>query len=144
MPSFTVGPSGRWPLSSFLELGALDGAVPSARLHARHIAREWGLAALTGDTQLVVSELVTNAVNASRSVAHAAIGLWLASDRSRLSITVWDASPDPPERVEAAQDAVNGRGLQLVEEVSAQWGWYVPGGPDHVRGEGKVVWAIVG
>ncbi len=31
-----------WPLQSFLELGALPGAVPSARLHARHLMWEWG------------------------------------------------------------------------------------------------------
>lgn len=34
-------PAGEWPLHSFLELGALDGAVPSARLHARYVLREW-------------------------------------------------------------------------------------------------------
>jgi hypothetical protein len=47
--------AGEWPLHSFLELGALDGAVPSARLHARHILREWGQAALADDAELVVS-----------------------------------------------------------------------------------------
>lgn len=143
VPSFAACRSGRWPLSSFLELGALDGAVPSARLHALHLAREWGLASLADDTQLVVSELVTNAVHASRSMAHGTIGLWLASDQSRVAITVWDSSSDPPERVEASQDAENGRGLLLVEEISAQWGWYIPVGQDRTPGEGKLVWAIV-
>jgi hypothetical protein len=76
-------------------------------------------------------------------MAHAAIGLWLESDQSRVAITVWDASSDPPERVEACQDAENGRGLQLVEEVSVQWGWYVPGAQDRTPGAGKLVWAIV-
>ncbi|MGD0553793.1 MAG: ATP-binding protein [Streptosporangiaceae bacterium] len=135
--------SGGWPLSSFLELGALDGAAPSARLHALHLAREWGLAELADETQLVVSELVTNAVRASRSMAHAAVGLWLASDQSRVAITVWDASSDPPQRVEACQDAENGRGLLLVEEVSTQWGWYAPVGADHTPDAGKLVWALV-
>lgn len=143
IPSFSTCRSGGWPLSSFLELGALDGAAPSARLHALHLAREWGLASRADDTQLVVSELVTNAVRASRSMAHASIGLWLASDQSQVAITVWDASLDPPERVEASQDAESGRGLLLVEEVSAQWGWYAPLGQDHTPGAGKLVWAIV-
>src|SRR6266536_411255 len=31
-----------WPLQTFLELGALPGAVPCARLHARQLLWEWG------------------------------------------------------------------------------------------------------
>ena len=31
-----------WPFSSHLELGALDSAVPCARLHARQVVWEWG------------------------------------------------------------------------------------------------------
>ena len=37
----------QWPYRSFLELGALAGAVPCARLHARLVLLEWGLAALS-------------------------------------------------------------------------------------------------
>ena len=130
-----------WPLHSFLELGALDGAVPSARLHTRHVLREWEMAALADDAELVVSELVTNGVQASRAMAHAAIRLWLASDQTHVVICVWDASPQPPVRMDAAEDAENGRGLLLVEAVSAQWGWFPaePAGDAH----GKVVWSIV-
>jgi hypothetical protein len=36
----------QWPLQSFLELGALPGAVPCARLHTRHLLWEWGWPAL--------------------------------------------------------------------------------------------------
>jgi hypothetical protein len=31
-----------WLLRSYLELGALPGAVPCARLHARQLVLEWG------------------------------------------------------------------------------------------------------
>jgi len=49
-PSSGVGPALHideptpylWPLCSYLELGALPTAVPCARLHARHVLREWG------------------------------------------------------------------------------------------------------
>jgi anti-sigma regulatory factor (Ser/Thr protein kinase) len=134
-------PVGEWPLHSFLELGALDGAVPSARLHTRHLLREWELAALADDAELVVSELVTNGVQASRAMAHAAIRLWLASDQTQVVICVWDACPEPPVRIDAAEEAENGRGLLLVEAVSAQWGWFPaePTGDAH----GKIVWSIV-
>jgi anti-sigma regulatory factor (Ser/Thr protein kinase) len=138
-------PAGEWPLHSFLELGALDGAVPSARLHARHMLREWGLAALGDGAELVVSELVTNGVQASRAMTHAAIGLWLASDRAQVVICVWDASPQPPVRMDPAEDAEHGRGLLLVEAVSRQWGWLPaqPGVPRAGSHHGKITWAVI-
>lgn len=61
----------QWPLQDFLELGALVSAVPCARLHARHVILEWGLRNLAGNTELLVAELVTNAVKASRAMAQA-------------------------------------------------------------------------
>lgn len=138
-------PAGEWPLHSFLELGALDGAVPSARLHARHVLREWDLAILGDSAELVVSELVTNGVQASRAMTHAAIRLWLTSDQVQVVIFVWDASPQPPVRMDAPEDAEHGRGLLLVEAVSKQWGWFPaePGNPWADGHHGKVVWAVV-
>jgi hypothetical protein len=60
--------TGQWPLQSFLEPGALPGAVPCARLHARQVLWEWGLTALSESTELLLSELVTNAVQVSRTM----------------------------------------------------------------------------
>src|SRR5689334_21712248 len=54
-----------YPHQSHLVLGALPGAVPCARLHARLVLAEWGLKALADPGELAVSELVTNAVRAS-------------------------------------------------------------------------------
>src|ERR1700751_798702 len=54
-----------WPLSTSLPLGALPGATPCARLHARAVLAEWGLDDLAEAAELIVSELVTNAVRAS-------------------------------------------------------------------------------
>lgn len=56
--------AGQWPVRDFLELGALPGAVPSARLHARQIVWEWALTPLSEQVEQVVSELMTNAVAA--------------------------------------------------------------------------------
>jgi anti-sigma regulatory factor (Ser/Thr protein kinase) len=134
--------AGEWPLHSFLELGALDGAVPSARLHARHVLREWGLAALADDAELVVSELVTNGVQASRAMTHASIRLWLVSDRTQVVVCVRDASPQPPVRMDVAEEAENGRGLLLVEAVSTQWGWF-DAQPAAGDAPGKIVWSIL-
>jgi Histidine kinase-like ATPase domain len=127
----------QWPYQSFLELGALPGAVPCARLHARHVLWEWGLAAFCDSAELVLSELATNAVQASRAMRDAAIRVWLVSDRAQIVVFVWDASPRPPARADLGEDAENGRGLLLVEAVSESWGHF-PGGA-----AGKVVWAVV-
>jgi anti-sigma regulatory factor (Ser/Thr protein kinase) len=127
-----------WPLQDFLELGALASAVPCARLHARQVLWEWGLASLGESSELVVSELMTNAVKASRAVTPGSpVRLWLMSDLAQILILVWDASPQPPVRVNASGEAENGRGLILVEAISEQWGWY--GCDDR---NGKFVWAI--
>ena len=128
-----------WPLQSFLELGALPGAVPCARLHARQVLWEWGLAALSDSTELLVSEMATNAVQISRAaVQDAPIRLWLVSDKAQVVILVWDASPLPPVPTDASGDAENGRGLLLVQAVSARWGWHFPQDIG-----GKVVWALL-
>ena len=59
------GPRSAWEFESVLAIGALPTATPCARLHARNIACEWGLHGLADTIELVVSELVTNAVKAS-------------------------------------------------------------------------------
>ena len=126
----------QWPYRTFLELGALAGAVPSARLHARLVLLEWGLAALSDSLELVVSELVTNGVRASRAMGRDAVRMWLVSDLRQVVVFVWDASPLSPARADPGADAESGRGLLLVEALSDRWGHF---GYD---GGGKVVWAV--
>jgi anti-sigma regulatory factor (Ser/Thr protein kinase) len=128
----------RWPLRTFLELGALPGAVPCARLHARHVLEEWELTVFSESTGLLVSELVTNAIQISRVAEQdAPVRLWLVSDRTQVVIFVWDASPLPPLPGDVGEEAESGRGLLIVQAVSARWGWDFPPGMG-----GKVVWAV--
>jgi anti-sigma regulatory factor (Ser/Thr protein kinase) len=128
-----------WPLQSFLELGALPGAVPCARLHTRHVLWEWGLTVLQDDTELLVSELVTNAVHASQSLEWMfPVRMRLLSDRAQVAIVVWDANPRPPVRANAGADDETGRGLILVDAISERWDWNAT--PDT---GGKVVWCVV-
>ena len=134
------GMNDRWPLRDFLELGALVSAVPCARLHARHVVQEWGLACLSDSAEILITELVANAVQASGAAPGASsVRLWLLSGPAQILSLVWDANPDPPGRITASEEAENGRGLMLVEAISEQWGWF-----PHENGNGKFVWAIAG
>jgi anti-sigma regulatory factor (Ser/Thr protein kinase) len=128
-----------WPLTDFLELGALAGSVPCARYHTRQIMWEWGLTRLNENVELVVSELMTNAVTASWLCDRPLpVRMWLMSDRARVQVLVWDGNPDPPLLVFPGDDTETGRGLFLVNAVSASWDWYtIPGMA------GKVVRALV-
>jgi hypothetical protein len=132
-----------WPLRAALYLGALPTAPGCGRAWTRQILREWDLDHLADNTELLVSELTTNAVQAS-PIADAVIGLWLASDCERAVILVWDSSPWPPTPTNPGYDTENGRGLLLVEALSLQWGWYSPTGASPLGRTGKVVWAILG
>ena len=125
-----------WPLRSRLELGAFPTAVPCARLHARQIAVEWGLLALAGTTELLVSELTTNAVRACAGLVSPVVRLCLASDHHDIVVRVWDGNDQLPARQEAGPDSECGRGLLLVESLSADWGSYR-------KASGKVVWALI-
>ena len=127
--------------------------LPSARRPARHaklVLWEWGLDRLVETAELLVSEIITNAVRASAAAASGqdgeqwpgglpAVWFWLAADQRSALIQVWDRSEDAPQRHEADPDAETGRGLLLVDRLSTRWGTYTPEG-----WSGKVVWAIVG
>lgn len=129
-----------WPVRDYLELGALPGAVPCARLHARHILWEWALTPLAEAVEHVVSELMTNSVAAARAMPRVEpVRLWLLSDTREVLVLVWDADPRPPAPAHAGEDAESGRGLFLVEAFSERWGSY----PTPHLG-GKVVWALSG
>ena len=138
--------TGRWPLQSFLELGALPSAVPCARLHTRHVLWDWGVPSLIDSTELLASEIITNAVHIAREMDLPAVRLWLLCDRVRVMVLAWDPSPLPPLPVTPDEDTENGRGLLLVDAISERWGWYFPVGHGFANVQdqrGKVVWAVV-
>ena len=142
-------PAAPWPHQSFLELGALPTAVPCARLHAMLVLWEWDLGGLVRTAALVVSELVSNAVQASAGLTGSRfagqwapgtppVRLWLSADDQRLVIQVWDGSDRPPVPQPVVPEAASGRGLLLVGSLSSEWGCYTP-----EKCSGKVVWAVV-
>jgi anti-sigma regulatory factor (Ser/Thr protein kinase) len=141
-------PRNAWTFHSVLAIGALPTATPCARLHARNVVCEWGLHNLADTIELVVSELVTNAVKASMDQDQrphytdehglACIQLRLSTDRQAALVEVWDEKFKLPEPNQPDLDDESGRGLMLVEALAERWGWDLP-----ATGRGKIVWALV-
>ncbi|AOR30146.1 protein phosphatase [Streptomyces fodineus] len=105
-------------------------AVGVLRARATRQAEDWGLGeelALT--TELVVSELVTNALR----YATPPIRLRLLRD-ARLTCEVSDASSTAPRLRHARSTDEGGRGLFLVAQLAQRWG-------TRYTAEGKVIWA---
>lgn len=149
--------TGTWARRTHLELGALRGAVPCARLHTRQVLWEWNLSGLDEAAELVVSELVTNAVQASVEAARLGLAegepagipgvwLWLTSDGREVVVKVGDGSPRPPVAAAPDRDEEGGRGLLLVETLSRAWGYYFPADEPDAEGPEKaarkIVWAL--
>jgi anti-sigma regulatory factor (Ser/Thr protein kinase) len=134
-----------WPLQSYLELGALPSAVPSARLHAKLVVGEWGFGCIADTVELIVSELVTNGVKASQELEGVSVvRLGLSSDERHVLVTMWDGNHEPVSRPVLSEDELpdleteDGRGLFLVESLSMNWGVYWA-----EEANGKVVWAVI-
>jgi len=139
-----LGISLPWALQTYMEVPAVPAAVSSARLHTRRTLTEWELEGHIDTAELVVSELVTNAVRASLVLFPGeqdrwpTVRLWLSANGDQVFIQVWDASEARPVLRGADPQAIGGRGLLLVDRISQGWGTYWP-----VRSPGKVVWALV-
>ncbi|MFD9128664.1 SpoIIE family protein phosphatase [Kitasatospora sp. NPDC059571] len=99
-----------------------------ARRLAAHALHRWGLEHLSESTELMVSELVTNAIR------HATRPVTLRLVRtSRLRCEVGDDSPALPRARRAGPEDEHGRGLQIVARCADDWG-------ATRLGAGKVVW----
>ncbi|WP_227025272.1 SpoIIE family protein phosphatase [Streptomyces tsukubensis] len=103
-------------------------SVGKAREYTRAQLESWDLEQLADTTELLVSELVTNALR----YGEGEIRLRLLLDRT-LVCEVWDAGLVQPRRRRARATDEGGRGLQLVGLLSASWG-------SRRTPRGKTVW----
>ncbi|SDN74713.1 PAS domain S-box-containing protein [Streptomyces sp. cf386] len=103
-------------------------SVGRAREYARNRLLSWDLEPLVDTTELLVSELVTNALR----YGEGEIRLRLLLDRT-LVCEVWDSGLVQPRRRRARDTDEGGRGLQLVGLLSAAWG-------SRRTPRGKTVW----
>lgn len=85
-------------------------------------------------TQLVVTELVTNAYQHGEGATR--IRVWREWEPCRIRIEVDDRSSTPPEVRTPDARTPGGRGLQMVDKASLDWGTRAADG-------GKTVWAVI-
>lgn len=116
-------------------LSAHPESVAGARQLTRARLAEWRLSGDVYDAAvLIVSELVTNAVV---HTASARVVCELRCSDSRLRISVQDQGHQPGgPRLSLQADDEHGRGLLLVDSMSAAWGSYDTG-----NASGRIVWA---
>ena len=112
-------------------IAPVRGAARRARDVLTGACLRWNLPHLTAAATVVASELVTNAMR------HAGTAMTLQTRlRPRyLYLAVFDGShAEPVPRRDHDPHAAGGRGLPLVEQLAARWGY-------RQRPDGKVVWA---
>lgn len=115
----------------------LDQTLPNdlrapreARLAVAAFLTHAGLPQLVDDAQLLASELVTNAIRHARGPIVVRANLRDGFVRLEVGDAAADRAPAPRR---AAVDDEGGRGMELVEKLSARWGW-------QVNSHSKVVW----
>jgi anti-sigma regulatory factor (Ser/Thr protein kinase) len=134
-------PSDWWdsPAVAACPLGINAQSGRTARRFTRSTLKEWGLAGLADDAEVIVGEFVANAVShASRGTGTGQpIGLRLLRRTGEVMCAVLDPSDCAPVLRAPDQTEEAGRGLQMVDQLSDVWGW------SPVTGRGKAVWAIL-
>jgi len=119
-------------------LPSIPESVRAARLHVRAALGFHGLGQYTEDAEIITSELVTNAVqhvcdNGTETIK---VTLTHAGNPAAVTVVVSDSSPGGPVRRDTPAGSEQGRGLQIVEALSAHWGW-------HPHDGGKAVFAVL-
>jgi len=139
MPSTALQTALQADIMIALVLASDPGQVGITRCLVRAALEYRGLGHYAPEAEIIASELVTNAIQHARSTDPAdKIGVTLVRvwDREAVSVVVTDSSPLPPVRHETMTANEQGRGLQIVEALSARWGWNQEQG-------GKAVYAIL-
>ncbi|MEV4441786.1 amino acid permease [Streptomyces sp. NPDC049577] len=111
------------------ELDADPASVATARSAASRQLGEWGLEDLAFTTELIVSELVTNAI---RYASAGPVHVRLIRDRG-LVCEVSDTGHTSPHLRHAAADDEGGRGLFIIAELTRRWG-------TRYTATGKTIW----
>jgi anti-sigma regulatory factor (Ser/Thr protein kinase) len=128
-----VDPSGygyAWPMALHEILPNTLMAPREARIAIARFLSKAQLSQLTDDAQLLASELVTNAVRHASGPID--VRAYVRDGFLRLEVgdSCVDCGPQPRP---ATPEDEGGRGMEIVDKLSARWGW-------RARGHVKVVW----
>ncbi len=104
-----------------LLLNAVPAAAGEARRQVQAYIYAWGVEVDPQIATLLTSELVTNAI---RHATGEHVLLIMTSGGGLFRVDVHDTSTCGPVPVDAPAEAETGRGLMLVESMSADWGFY--------------------
>jgi serine/threonine-protein kinase RsbW len=121
-------------VSTPIELSITLPSHPAAAGTARRLARELASPATVDSVELLVSELVTNAVLHAHegNVLELKISAW----EDCVRVEVRDSSSHLPQMLLPADWGVHGRGLFLVDALADRWG-------SEPTPTGKTVWCEV-
>jgi anti-sigma regulatory factor (Ser/Thr protein kinase) len=110
-------------------LPADAASVPTARRFVRTTLERLGLTAAWEAAEMLVSEVVTNAVLHAKTV----FTVEVVRDGDLVRVGVTDLSPAVPRQRTYGTDSTTGRGLRLVATLAVAWGV-------ERTGRGKTVW----
>ncbi|HEY0935269.1 MAG TPA: ATP-binding protein [Trebonia sp.] len=110
-------------------------SVKIARLYIRAALTYHQLGDYTEVAETVASELVTNAIEHAEALTFS-VELTQQVNSGAVAVVVSDASRCPPVRCLPSEASEHGRGLNIVDALSAHWGW-------RPRAAGKAVYAIL-
>jgi len=117
----------RWVLSA---VPAAADRVPYVREQAARALALWQLDDLASMAELLLTELVANAVRHARTP----FTVMMRWNGRSLHCEVTDANPLPPRpHLTVDPTAVGGRGLLLIDRLASAWG-------TEVAPQGKTVW----
>jgi anti-sigma regulatory factor (Ser/Thr protein kinase) len=147
-PQFLPVPSAWWetPAVTCRPLSPVPEEARTARQFVRELLTCWGLAYLSDDAELIIAELVGNAVRhglhtapqlRSAGIEPSALRLCLLRRVGEVMLAVTDPSDEAPTPQAPSFTGESGRGLQIVGALSYVWGW------SPIEGHGKAVWAVL-
>ncbi|WP_327298938.1 MULTISPECIES: ATP-binding protein [unclassified Streptomyces] len=116
-------------------------SVPAARTFVARVLTGWGLspdAELADTIRLIVSELATNAVQHTFGTSPTFTVQAVLERDERLCVGVTDSHPRWPQRLPAAVQQDNGRGMVIIRWLAAENGGRLSVTP--TRDGGKTVW----
>lgn len=116
-------------------LPGIPYSVHMARSYVRATLTVHDLGDLADDAETVTSELVSNAITHA-SAPRFGLEIRRLEGLGAVAVIVTDPSPKPPVKRSPGEHIMHGRGLIIVDALSARWGW-------RPKVPGKAVYAIL-